>query len=206
MAPARRIYDMPQSNTEPELTLPQAEADWVCEAYAQAGTILEYGSGGSTMLAARMPGKTVFSVENDPDWAHMMTARLDAAETVSEVHIHHVDIGPTGKWGRPRDRSKSRRYADYHLSVFDRADFSHPDLVLIDGRFRAACLFALMMRLSRPTPVLFDDYRDRPTYRVVERILEPSEIRGRMPRFDVTPAPWPSETLSTIIRAFHDPR
>jgi hypothetical protein len=49
----------------PELTFSPEVAELVRETYAQAQVILEYGSGGSTVLASEMAGKTVFSVESD---------------------------------------------------------------------------------------------------------------------------------------------
>ena len=60
----------------PELTLPDAEAALIRAAYAKADVILEYGSGGSTVLASELPGKSVFSVESDRDWAQMMRGWL----------------------------------------------------------------------------------------------------------------------------------
>jgi hypothetical protein len=50
------------------LTLPADEARLLQDHYARAGVVLEYGSGGSTLLAARL-GKQVFSVESDAAWA-----------------------------------------------------------------------------------------------------------------------------------------
>ncbi|EPX78549.1 hypothetical protein thalar_02341 [Litoreibacter arenae DSM 19593] len=44
---------------------------------------MEYGSGGTTRLAAQMPGKLIFSVESDLMWAldlqadHALTFKLD---------------------------------------------------------------------------------------------------------------------------------
>lgn len=197
---------MAQTVTEPELTLPPMEADWVREWYGRARTILEYGSGGSTMLAARMPGKTVFSVENDPDWVSGMRAHLAAASRSATVHLHHVDIGPVRKWGRPQGQHGARLYHRYPLSVFDRDDFEDPEVVLIDGRFRAACLFAVMARVRRPVNVLFDDYTGRENYQVVEKVVAPSEFRGRMARFEIAPTAWPPDCLTTILEQFTDPR
>jgi hypothetical protein len=57
--------------TRPELTLPEAEAATIRAAYERAGVILEYGSGGSTVLGAEL-GKRVLSVESDKAWAQMM--------------------------------------------------------------------------------------------------------------------------------------
>jgi len=74
-----------------------------------------------------------------------------------KAHVHHADIGPTRAWGYPSQNDRVQSYHTYALSVWDRRDFQDPDLVLIDGRFRAACLAAVKMRARRPTTVLFDD-------------------------------------------------
>ena len=58
----------------PQLTLPPAEAEMVRRYYDKAGVILEYGSGGSTVLAGDMPGKVITSVESDRAWVEMMKA------------------------------------------------------------------------------------------------------------------------------------
>jgi hypothetical protein len=185
------------------LTLPEAEADFLRDAYGRATTILEYGSGGSTVLAAEL-GKPVVSVESDKAWADRLAAHL--AGLSDQAAVHHVDIGPTKSWGRPRDTSGATRYHLYALSVWDREDLGDPDLVLIDGRFRAACLAAVMLRATRPTTVLFDDYADRPYYHDVEKLARKEQTVGRMARFTVTPGPIPATMLTQVIGWFSDPR
>lgn len=185
------------------LTLPDAEAAFLREAYGRAKAILEYGSGGSTVLAAEL-GKPVVSVESDKAWADRLSAHL--AGITDKAAVHHVDIGPTKDWGRPRDSSGAARYHLYALSVWDREDLGEPDLVLIDGRFRAACLAAVLLRAKRPTTVLFDDYAPRPYYHGVEKLALKEEMVGRMARFTVTPGPIPPEMLTQVIGWFSDPR
>ncbi len=185
------------------LTLPEAEADFLRDAYGRAGVILEYGSGGSTVLAAQA-GKRVVSVESDKAWADRLAAHL--AGISDKAAVHHVDIGPTKDWGRPRDTSGATRYHRYALSVWDREDLGDPDLVLIDGRFRAACLAAVMLRATRPTTVLFDDYADRPYYHDVEKLARKEEMVGRMARFTVTPGSIPATMLTQVIGWFTDQR
>ena len=187
---------------KPELTFSSEVAALVRESYAAARVILEYGSGGSTALAAGMPGKTVFSVESDRRWTRDMQAYLDGAGTASEVHLHHTAIGATGKWGRPVDHSGYRRYHRYPLEIWDRPDFRHPDTVLIDGRFREACFYAVMLRCTRETVVLFDDYGNRPRYHAVERFATPVETRGRMAKFVLGERALPREALTQIVGAF----
>ena len=78
--------------------------------------------------------------------------------------------------------------------------------MLIDGRFRAACLAAVRLRARRPTTVLFDDYVDRKYYHAVEKLARKEEVVGRMARFTVTPGPIPAEMLTQVIGWFSDPR
>ena len=147
----------------PELTLPEAEATRLTAAYEAAGVILEYGSGGSTVMAAEMPGTAVFAVESDADWAEMMRGWFAANPPAegSSVEMIWSDIGPTREWGYPADRSGWRRYARYPLEVWDRGDFRQPDVVLVDGRFRTGCALAAAFRSVRPVTVFVDDYRRR---------------------------------------------
>lgn len=188
--------------TRPELTFSPEVGDWVRDTYSAAKVILEYGSGGSTVLASEMPGKTVFSVESDRRWSRMMQAYFDQAGTVSPVHLRHVPIGKTGKWGRPVNHEGFRRYHRYPLEIWDAPDFIAPDCVLIDGRFREACFYAVMLRCTKKTVILFDDYADRPRYHAVERFATPLEIRGRMAKFELKKRALPREALTQIVSAF----
>jgi hypothetical protein len=183
----------------PHLTMPEAEADWLRTAYADAAVILEYGSGGSTVMGAEMSGKTIFSVESDKVWRDGMRAWFDATPSASPVYLHHADVGPTGEWGMPIDEKKWRKWHQYPLSVWDRTDFVPPDVVLIDGRFRAGCYLAVLFRTAKPLTVYFDDYRDRSNYHVIERYGKPVEMRGRMARFDIEPMAIPVADLDWII-------
>jgi hypothetical protein len=199
------LAPIPAIQVRPTLTLPPAEAAALTAAYAAADVILEYGSGGSTVLAAEMSGKTVFSVESGADWAAGLQAWFDENPPASTVHLHAVDIGPTGDWGAPISQRGWRRYHHYPLSVWDRTDFLHPDVVLIDGRFRLACLLTVLHRITRPVVVLFDDYRDRNVYHRAETLVQPSSLIGRMARFDLVPRTMAPTDLAMFVDAFSRP-
>ena len=186
----------------PQLTLPPAEAEWLRAAYAKSDVIVEYGCGGSTVIAAETPGRAVFSVESDRAWSARMADYFAAHPPRRAVHLHPVDIGVTGKWGKPRNDSGWRKYHRYPISVWDRPDFIAPDLVLIDGRFRAACFVTTMLRIERPTTVMIDDYADRERLHVVEDYAKPVEIRGRMARFELDPRPFPVRDMAKIMELF----
>ncbi|MEJ6402171.1 hypothetical protein [Yoonia sp. 2307UL14-13] len=191
--------------SRPELTLPEGEAAWITDAYHKADVILEYGSGGSTVLASEMPGKTVFSVESDSAWSDNLQAYLDQTKPASMPVLHPVNIGPVGKWGRPVDDSRWRNYHSYPLSVWDRADFVQPDVVLIDGRFRAACFLTAVFRTQKPITIYFDDYVGRRRYHVAEDYGGAPDICGRMARFEVEPQAIDPMQLSRMMSVFTVP-
>jgi hypothetical protein len=186
-----------------KLTFSPTEQDFLVKYYEAAGVILEYGSGGSTVLAAKL-GKTVTSVESDRDWAERLAHHV--ATISDKVQVHWADIGPTGPWGAPMRPREFGKFHSYALSVWDRPDFVQPDLVLIDGRFRAACLVAVMIRATKPVTVLIDDYAKRSYYHGVERLARKEEMAGRMARFTVTPGAIPPEMATQAIGWFTDPR
>jgi hypothetical protein len=187
-----------------DIEMPEQEAELLRETYRSATTrvILEYGSGGSTAFAATLPGKFIISVESDRDWARDLQLELDAGPTLSPAILYHVDIGPTGSWGRPVDFSHWQRFHGYPLAVWKEPFFRHPDVVLIDGRFRPACLVATALNISRPVRVLFDDYAKRQTYHVVEEFIRPSTLVGRMAVFDLEPGLLDAGRIDTIMEAF----
>ncbi len=191
-----------KSISKPELTLPNEVARHLKEVYTNASVILEYGSGGSTVLASELSGKQVFTVENDLSWAANMISYINQASLPSPAVIHTVDIGKTGPWARPLDDTNWRSFHKYPLSVWDREDFVQPDVILIDGRFRVACFVAAVMKISKPTIVLFDDYGDRDFYHDVERLAKPVKMIGRMAHFELKPGDIPVDELTWMIASF----
>ena len=175
----------------PKITLPPAETELLKETYSKAKVILEYGSGGSTVLAARMPGTLTFSVESDRTWACKLQRSFDHSNVPAPPILYHVDIGEAGKWGRPLNDSKWENFHRYPLSIWNEPFFRHPDVVLIDGRLRPACFVAACLHITKPVIVLFDDYMDRPSYHIVENLVKPVETVGRMARFQIHPQQWP---------------
>lgn len=192
--------------TRPDLTMPEAEAASLRAAYAQAQVILEYGTGGSTLVAAEMPGKTVFGVDSDRRWLAMMRDWIAAHPPASPVHLHLADVGATRRWGHPRNEIRWRQFADYPLGVWDRPDFLHPDVVLIDGRFRVGCFLATILRITRPVTVLFDDYLPRLGYRACEDWFIPAALAGRMAVFHVTPVTLDPARLRQVIALMQEPQ
>lgn len=166
----------------PELTFPNNVAEYVTDAYKRHGSILEYGSGGSTVLASELSGKHVVSIESDKAWADNLRAYLEQSDAVqSKPRIEHVDVGETGAWGRPVNHDKRHLFPWYAIAPWmmpraERADYS---LVLVDGRFRPSCLLASMAFGRGELELIFDDYTERDGYHFIEKYIRPDRIVGR---------------------------
>jgi hypothetical protein len=156
---------------------------------------MEYGSGGSTVLAATL-GKTFVSVESDIGFSKTLADRI--APLKGSGNIVPVNIGTTGAWGAPLftkpNVDRLELWKKYITAPWSRLQpGTTPDLVLIDGRFRVACaLFTLIqLRGKKTATILFDDYGDRQNYHVVEKFADLEKMAGRMavfhPRADVSP-------------------
>ena len=190
----------------PVLTMPPEEAAAVSAACAAARVILEYGAGGSTVLAAGMTGKTIVSVESDKAWVARLRDWFAEHPPVSPVTLHHADIGPTRDWGYPKTLRQHMKWAGYPIGVWDEPGFVAPDLVLIDGRFRLACFLTVLLRTTQPVTVLWDDYEDRPHYHRVEELVRPVAKAGRLARFEITPRALQPAMLRLLADSYLDPR
>lgn len=102
---------------------------------------LEFGAGESTLkaLAADMD---VTTVEADP--------RFLPKGTIPNFYPHIVDLGKLKTWSRPADTSRKHIWPLYSSIPF--ASGQEYDLILVDGRFRVACL--LQSILNCPNAVI----------------------------------------------------
>lgn len=159
------------------------------KAIAGVRTYLEYGAGGSTVLASRFV-RSLFSVESDARFLHAVEQKVHAIGSLSENHFLHANIGLTEFWGKPAFTNYSagrlRRWSRYPQSPwkFMEAAGVIPDLILIDGRFRVACMLESLIHLNgQSTLICFDDYFDRDSYSIVERFADMVDRAGRMAIF-----------------------
>jgi len=183
-----RIQVPDQPHFDPQST------EFFRDAITRATNYLEYGSGGSTLLAHQHVEKLV-SVESDRRFLKAVERKLSRQRSGAQTVLMHVDIGLTEHWGKPvftkpttRRLRRWRKYAQAPWSFF-RSRNIEPDLILIDGRFRAACALESLMALREGSScqILMDDYITRPEYRVVEEVAELVEMKGRMAVFSQRP-------------------
>ena len=134
--------------------------------------ILEYGCGGSTVLAASTKDLRVFSVESDPAWLRKVEAHsaIKIASAMGRVSLNYVNIGPTKKWGKPLNEDCRHNWPLYSsLPWLKQSDY---DLIFVDGRFRVACILHSVLRAGRDALIVVHDFWNRPDYHVVLPFLD----------------------------------
>lgn len=176
--------------TEPHFD--EVTAGWFAREIGRAAFYLEFGSGGSTILASKTGVRTI-SVEGDRFYAKVVRAALKSGS----VQMITPDLGITKEWSFPLipTASKGLRYVQAPFALMG-SDF--PDLVLVDGRYRVASALETARRArlhGTLTKLLLDDYDDRPQYHVVEDYLGPPTAIGRAALFVVGEREIPSELV-----------
>lgn len=170
-------------------------ADLFLEALETTKRYGEYGVGESTVFAAADPERSVVAIDSDASWI----SRVGKVVDEERVALVHVDIGPVGDWGRPLDYRNRSAFAEYPSSLWNLgSDF---DLVLIDGRFRVACLLRSLLEARPGTKLLFDDYCTKPWYHVVEEVIRPIATNGRQALF-ICPPSVPELAVESMLQEF----
>lgn len=159
-----------------------------------ARSYVEFGSGGSTLLAAQQ-GIPFTSVDSDPYFLDAVRKAIGGEPDDAKTRrLLYVDIGLTQAWGIPVVRTKTARRREMWRAYCEApwrdwpADVPLPDLVLVDGRFRVACALSTIRALSqrghRHWTLLVDDYEARRAfYGEIESFAHLERMAGRMAVF-----------------------
>jgi hypothetical protein len=104
---------------------------------ARSDRYLEYGTGASTLWAAKF-GIDFVGVDSDRNWLEAVRRKIaDTGCAGANQVLRFSDIGPTAKWGKPVGEVDDarielfRRYSDPPEACLG----ALPNLILVDGRF-----------------------------------------------------------------------
>ena len=164
-----RLRNLP-SMTIPDIpAMTSAEIEFFESCLDKAQHYYEFGSGGSTKLAASM-GLNVHGVESDRRWLEQLQSEVGDA-----CQVNHVDIGPTKEWGYPVDLRAADQFPNYSRSIHTQ-DLPF-DLILVDGRFRvASTLESIDYVMDKGDPasarIFIHDFWNREFYKPVLEFLD----------------------------------
>ncbi|WP_162914200.1 hypothetical protein [Taklimakanibacter lacteus] len=125
---------------------------------------VEFGSGGSTVLAAGHVAQSVIAFDSSREWLDRVANACREGRTRLTPELVFLDIGELGDWGFPKDESARARWPLYHSSMWSEPRYSAGDLYLIDGRFRVACFTQVLLHADDRALVAIHDYALRPHY------------------------------------------
>lgn len=132
---------------------------------------LEFGTGGSTFLAAQYVKSKIITIDSSQEWLDSVEAKIETLQSHPQIVFHQVDIGKTGQWGYPTDTANKSQWPDYSESVWSEQHASKSDLYLVDGRFRIACFAETAIRAQMGAIILIHDFANRPKYHVVSNFI-----------------------------------
>lgn len=166
-----------------------ASSDPFRKLLSRATSYVEYGSGGSTVLADRSHVPTI-AVEGDRFFAQAVARKIKDSDLVK---LLVADIGTTVEWGAPMFKRLTERrkalwlsYVDMPYRALKSLKRPLPDLVLVDGRMRRACALEAIRQAQqgdKAVTLCFDDYAPREHYKEVETWLGRPKTVGRMAIF-----------------------
>ncbi len=148
--------------------------------------VVEYGAGSSTLFYARI-SHSIHSVDSSRDY---VAAVLEEAKRrdLQNVYVTPVDLGPITWWGWPIDQYPTarnlERWQRYLQGPWAGLEDTPVGLVIVDGRFRAACAGYALARLAergeKDSTVFIDDYVGREdTYSRIGEIADIQLTSGR---------------------------
>ena len=150
----------------------------------KASVYFEYGSGGSTYQAFKKDNiKKIYSVESDLNWINKIYQALGISGNNEKLTMIYVDMDANPKkYGRPGPKSNYDDWIKYSraFSYLNDEYKKNVDLVLIDGRFRVACLLNLFKDINDSTIIMFDDFFNRHVYHIVLNYYDVVKKVGKM--------------------------
>lgn len=154
----------------------------------RASHYLEYGIGGSTVLAAQKSMQTIIAIDSSDEWISKVKADIEKCVYSGNINLLLANLGNTAHWGYPTDEHLVKNWPQYYASpwISYKGLGVSPDLILIDGRFRTPCFLYSLLHCKAGTRILWDDYHNRPEYHFIEKVLPPQGLVDDMAIFTVT--------------------
>jgi hypothetical protein len=145
---------------------------------------LEFGAGGSTVVALDFGVPRIISIESDPAWVEKLKEHPAIYEGISagRLSLRYVNIGEVKEWGRPANPADNAKWPAYYEGIWSELKQT-PDVILVDGGFRVECARAAARNISSSTVLLMHDYWSRPSYHKIENDFECIESVGDLAVF-----------------------
>ena len=170
--------------------MPNEEMNLFYKYLDKSTNYFEFGSGGSTYQALiRDNIKSIYSIENHKPYYKELSEKLkNDFDNITKLNYILINMKTKkNTTGHPDKDSKFDDWVKYsrYFKNLDKNIQEKIDLILIDGRFRAACLLNSFEFINNNTIIIFDDfYGSSPPrekyYNIVLNYFEIIEKTGRL--------------------------
>jgi hypothetical protein len=147
--------------------------------------------------------EAITSVESDATFFHNLASNSQIRNAILEKRLFPmlVNIGETKEWGYPVDDSRKEYYPQYSLECF--AMDKRYDLVLVDGRFRVACILQACLHLASGAIILCHDFWNRVEYHIVLPYLRVVDKVDTLAVFEILDYDaFTRSTIETIVEIY----
>ena len=128
----------------------------------QSKIYFEYGCGGSTYLASLCNNiEKIYTVDSDIEWLNKVGLHINKKKNITYIYNEMLTIPNTyGIPGKNATDIQKIEYSNKFIKILP----NNVDTILIDGRFRVACVLKLYPYINENTIIIFDDFLDRSYY------------------------------------------
>ena len=157
--------DYQQDDYKSKIFMSALERDLIRSFLNESHTMLEYGSGYSTLYFSQFVG-AYYSIEHNQAWyttIHDIVRRSSSLSSkIKQYKLVRIDPGYKG-WGGGFEEG-TREQFDAYIRAVHSFGVTHFDRVLIDGRARSDCALEIKPFLRNDSIVFIHDYINRPLY------------------------------------------
>jgi hypothetical protein len=171
--------------------LSDADRKFLGDIYFRSESVIEFGVGESTDIAAATNLPRYVGVDSSSEWIVRVRAR-----SPQRFRFFLADIGPVKGYGMPEHSQTAKMMLNYQLAALfmEQDPF---DVYLIDGRWRVACAMTSLLHAihtggdMNKTLILIHDYKTRKEkyYGVVEKVAKVigASESGELVAFSIKP-------------------
>lgn len=120
----------------------------------KSDTMLEWGSGGSTVCFAKLVNK-MYSIEHDKKW-------FDIVKGNKPENVKYYFVEQNAPRTRP---TKKEEFIDY-INFIEKIGVERYDVVFVDGRARKFCALKALDYVDKNSKIIIHDW-ERPIYKEV---------------------------------------
>lgn len=165
-------------------TLPGGLADSLAKSVTARSTVLELGGGGTTVSLFASGCRKLICIDADKALLWVLQSLWERRRDLTssrEFRVVHWPLKAYGPWSYPVGSQEDA--LDLLLEAIAQGMEHMPDVCLIDSRYRVRCFMEIVSLTTAPVTIIWDDYQNRPQYRVIEEDFVPARTVGRVAEF-----------------------